>query len=95
MKLKRLGWALVPALVLSAGSAHAQVAVTPDITFVFNTLLFLIMGMVVMFMACGFAMLEAGSVRSKNAASICLKNITLYAIASIMVWLIAITSSMV
>ncbi|MCI5044896.1 MAG: ammonium transporter [Aquisalinus sp.] len=88
MKLKRLGWALMPALALSAGSAHAQEAVTPDITFVFNTLLFLIMGMVVMFMACGFAMLEAGSVRSKNAATICLKNITLYAIASIMVWLI-------
>ena len=49
----------------------------PDTAFIFNTLSFLIMGMVVMFMAAGFCMLEAGLVRSKNAATICLKNITL------------------
>lgn len=75
---------------LALGSmAHAQETVpSPDTTFVFNTLLFLIMGMVVMFMAAGFAMLEAGSVRSKNAATICLKNLTLFAIASVMVWLV-------
>lgn len=60
----------------------------PEITFVFNTMLFLIMGMVVMFMAAGFCMLEAGLVRSKNAATICLKNITLFAIATVMVWLV-------
>ena len=59
-----------------------------DTTFVFNTMLFLIMGMVVMFMAAGFCMLEAGLVRSKNAATICLKNITLFSIATVMVWLI-------
>jgi len=55
--------------------------------FVFNTTLFLISGMVVMFMAAGFCMLEVGLVRSKNAATICLKNIALYSIAGIMVWL--------
>ncbi|MEM9234815.1 MAG: ammonium transporter, partial [Pseudomonadota bacterium] len=60
----------------------------PDTTFIFNTLLFLIMGMVVMFMSAGFCMLEAGSVRSKNVAAICLKNIGLYAITSVMVWLV-------
>lgn len=81
------------ATCLSANFAVAQEAVTstaaaPDTTFVFNTVLFLIMGMVVMFMAAGFCMLEAGLVRSKNAATICLKNITLYAIATMMVWLI-------
>ena len=34
-----------------------------------------------MFMAAGFCMLEAGSVRSKNTAVICLKNIGLFSIA--------------
>ncbi len=68
--------------------AAAATAPMPDTTFVFNTLLFLIMGMVVMFMAAGFCMLEAGFVRSKNAATICLKNIALYAIATVMVWLV-------
>ncbi|MFC2952888.1 ammonium transporter [Marinicaulis aureus] len=56
--------------------------------FVFNTLLFLVMGMVVMFMAAGFCMLEAGLVRSKNAATICLKNIALYSVAGLMVYLV-------
>ena len=71
-------------------AAAPEAAATPaaHTTFVFNTLLFMIMGMVVMFMAAGFCMLEAGLVRSKNAATICLKNITLYSIATVMVWLI-------
>ncbi len=56
--------------------------------FVFNTLLFLISGMVVMFMAAGFCMLEVGLVRSKNAATICLKNISLYSVAGLMVYLV-------
>ncbi|WP_375143816.1 ammonium transporter [Acuticoccus sp. MNP-M23] len=56
--------------------------------FVFNTLLFLMGGFLVMFMAAGFAMLEAGLVRSKNAAMQCLKNIALYSIAGIMFWLL-------
>ncbi|RFB01429.1 ammonium transporter [Parvularcula marina] len=77
----------LPAVILAGGAtAHAQ-APAPDTTFIFNTLLFLIMGMVVMFMAAGFCMLEAGSVRAKNTAAICLKNITLYSIAGLMVWL--------
>jgi Amt family ammonium transporter len=56
--------------------------------FVFNTLLFLIGGFLVMFMAAGFAMLEAGLVRSKNASMQCLKNIGLYSIAGLMFWLL-------
>ena len=55
--------------------------------FIFNTMLFLVCGMVVMFMAAGFCMLETGLVRAKNAATICLKNISLFAIAGTMVWL--------
>lgn len=84
----------IPAAVLIGAalvttSAQAQDAPTASDTsvFVFNTLLFLISGMVVMFMAAGFCMLEVGLVRSKNAATICVKNICLYSIAGIMVWL--------
>ena len=84
--------ALLPVVALMSAPAIAQeaavsTAAAPDTVFVFNTLLFLIMGMVVMFMAAGFCMLEAGSVRSKNVSAICLKNITLYSIAGLMVWL--------
>jgi Amt family ammonium transporter len=41
-----------------------------------------------MFMAAGFAMLESGLVRSKNTATICLKNIALYSVAGLMFYLI-------
>ena len=51
--------------------------------FVFNTLLFLIGGFLVMWMAAGFAMLEAGLVRSKNVAMQCTKNIALFSIAAL------------
>ncbi|WP_422005237.1 ammonium transporter [Pyruvatibacter mobilis] len=56
--------------------------------FVFNTLLFLIGGFLVMWMAAGFAMLEAGLVRSKNVAMQCTKNIALFSIAGLMYWLV-------
>ena len=70
-----------------AQDAAAEAPVASDASvFVFNTLLFLVSGMVVMFMAAGFCMLEAGMVRSKNAATICLKNITLYSVAGLMVY---------
>ncbi len=49
-----------------------------------DTFYFLIMGAFVMWMAAGFAMLEAGLVRSKNTAEILTKNVVLYAIACIM-----------
>ena len=57
-------------------------------SFVFNTLLFLIGGFLVMWMAAGFAMLEAGFVRTKNVSMQCLKNITLYSVAGLMFWII-------
>ncbi|MEM8797990.1 MAG: ammonium transporter, partial [Pseudomonadota bacterium] len=76
------------ALALSALAAPAFAqetppAVTPEVAYIFNTLLFLIGGFLVMFMAAGFAMLEAGLVRSKNVSMQCLKNIGLYSIAGI------------
>ena len=74
------------ALALFAGPALAEVS--PETAYVFNTFLFLVCGFLVMFMAAGFAMLESGMVRSKNVATICLKNISLFAIAGLMYWLV-------
>lgn len=74
--------------VLGAGVTPALAQVTADTQFVFNSLLFLIGGFLVMFMAAGFCMLEAGLVRSKNVADICLKNIALYALAGVMFYLV-------
>ena len=49
-----------------------------------DTFYFLVMGALVMFMACGFSMLEAGMVRAKNTAEILTKNVALYSISCIM-----------
>ncbi|MEM8811527.1 MAG: ammonium transporter, partial [Pseudomonadota bacterium] len=65
-----------------------EFAVAADAAFVFNTTLFLVAGFLVMFMAAGFCMLEAGLVRSKNVSMQCLKNIGLYSVAGIMFWLL-------
>ncbi len=56
--------------------------------FLLNTFFLLICGAMVMFMAAGFTMLEAGMVRSKSVAVILVKNISLYAIAGLMFYLI-------
>ncbi len=56
--------------------------------YIFTTLLFLMGGFLVFFMAAGFAMLEGGLVRSKNVAMQMTKNIALFSIAAIMYWLI-------
>ena len=60
----------------------------PETAYIFNTLLFLIGGFLVMWMAAGFTMLEAGLVRSKNVAMQCTKNIGLYSIAGILYYLV-------
>ncbi|MCY4169877.1 MAG: ammonium transporter [Rhodobacter sp.] len=61
----------------------------PDINpYIFTTLLFLVGGFLVFWMAAGFAMLEAGFVRSKNVTMQLTKNVSLFAIASVMYWLI-------
>lgn len=59
-----------------------------ELQFSLNTFYFLISGVLVMWMAAGFAMLEAGLVRSKNTTEILTKNIALYAIACTMYLLI-------
>ncbi len=75
-----------PALAQDA-AANAP-AVTPEVANILNTLLFLIGGFLVMWMAAGFAMLEAGMVRTKNVAMQCTKNIALYSISGLMFWVI-------
>ena len=59
-----------------------------ELRFIFNTFSFLLCGALVMWMAAGFTMLEAGSVRTKNVSVICLKNIGLYAISGIAYYVI-------
>lgn len=97
---EKLGGVLLAAIVLIAAAfpALAQDAApaatteaAKDAQYVFNTLLFLMGGFLVMWMAAGFAMLEAGLVRSKNVAMQCTKNIALYSITGIMFWLTGYT----
>ncbi|SOD89739.1 ammonium transporter [Caenispirillum bisanense] len=78
------------AAALAAGlvATPALAAVDAETAYVFNTFSFLIHGALVFFMAVGFAMLEAGLVRGKNVASICLKNTALYAVAAIGFYLV-------
>ena len=66
----------------------AETTVSAEVGFVFNTLLFLICGFLVMLMAAGFTMLESGMVTSKSVSVICAKNIGLFAISGIMFWLV-------
>ena len=83
--MKKILTFLIPTLFLS-GVASAEVSA--ETAFVFNTFLFVFSGVLVMFMALGFSMLEAGFVRKKNTSAILLKNIALYSIAGIMFYLI-------
>ena len=55
-----------------------------QLQYALDTFYFLICGALVMWMAAGFSMLEAGLVRSKNTTEILTKNVALYAIACIM-----------
>ncbi len=80
--------AVLAAVVCGAGTAfalaeHESVTVESPDQFVFNTISFMLWGALVMWMCAGFTMLESGSVRTKNASMICLKNIGLYSIAGI------------
>lgn len=59
-----------------------------ELRFALDTFYFLISGVLVMWMAAGFAMLEAGLVRSKNTTEILTKNVVLYAIACTMFLLV-------
>ena len=94
MKLTKLIIPLATAATVLPFAAFAQEAAevaeaAPDINpYIFTTLLFLIGGFLVFWMAAGFAMLEAGLVRSKNVTTQLTKNIALFSIAAIMYWLV-------
>ena len=74
-------------LISMSSAGYAETTVPAEVGFIFNTLLFLICGFLVMFMAAGFAMLESGMVTSKSVSVICAKNIGLFSIAGIMFWM--------
>lgn len=82
-------WAQDTAAAATEAAAEAPAyAGAVETAFIFNTLLFLIGGFLVFWMAAGFAMLEAGLVRSKNVTMQLTKNIALFSIAGIMYWAI-------
>ena len=75
-------------LVLLVQPAVAQESgLSPETRFVFNTLSFLMSGFLVMWMAAGFAMLEAGLVRKRSVGTQLLKNISVYSVAGILFYL--------
>ena len=86
--IKTAAIAVTLAMMGVVGIGEAEAAVSKETAFVFNTFSFLVHGVLVMFMAAGFAMLESGLVRAKNTAAICLKNIALYSIAGLMFYII-------
>jgi len=72
--------------------ATTQIAAqVTELSYALDTFYFLVMGALVMWMAAGFTMLEAGLVRAKNTAEILTKNVGLYSIACIMYMLCGYT----
>ena len=59
-----------------------------ELSYALDTFYFLLSGLLVMWMAAGFSMLEAGMVRTMNTVEILTKNIALYSIACIMYMLV-------
>jgi len=90
----KLSKTLLPlTLIALPGMGLAQDAVVPaavptDVVFILNSLLFLVGGFLVFWMAAGFAMLEAGLVRSKNVTMQLIKNVSLFSLAALMYYLI-------
>ncbi|GGM05295.1 ammonium transporter [Pseudooceanicola nanhaiensis] len=75
----------------AAAAAEAEAETTPpmaDIGYIFTTFMFLVTGFLVMFMAAGFSMLEAGLVRQKNVTMQLMKNVSLFAFAAVMYYLV-------
>jgi Amt family ammonium transporter len=90
---------LFPLAAVAASVALPSIGLAQDATvdtgepalhtsYILTTLLFLMGGFLVFWMAAGFAMLEAGLVRSKNVTMQLTKNIALFSLAAIMYWLV-------
>ncbi len=82
LSLAAVGLLALPTLAL------AEDAPVSEIGYILNTFSFIINGVLVMWMAAGFGMLESGLVRTKNVATICLKNISLFGVAGILYYLV-------
>jgi ammonium transporter, Amt family len=87
--IKKISVSLISLIFLlnMSSAGMAETTVSAEVSFIFNTLLFLICGFLVFFMAAGFAMLESGMVTSKSVSVICAKNIGLISISGIMFWM--------
>ena len=75
----------LPSLALAQDAAPGFDEIGP---YIMTTLLFLVGGFLVFWMAAGFAMLEAGLVRSKNVTMQLTKNVALFSLAAVMYWLV-------
>jgi ammonium transporter, Amt family len=78
----------VPSLGLAQDGPTPGVNASTDTVFILNSVLFLVGGFLVFWMAAGFAMLEAGLVRSKNVTMQLMKNVALFSLAAIFYYLI-------
>ena len=86
LALPALGQEAAAEVAEAATEVAADPAAEPvpgQVVFILNSLVMLIGGFLVMWMAAGFAMLEAGMVRTKNVSMQLLKNISLFSIAAI------------
>ena len=88
--VKTASLATIPVLLLTPAIAREAGGGEPSehTAFILNSFLFLVCGFLVFWMAAGFAMLEAGLVRTKNTTTQLTKNVGLFSIASILYWLI-------
>jgi len=87
IKISGLGL-IATTLPVATFAQDASAAVPSEVSYILTTILFLIGGFLVFFMACGFAMLEAGLVRSKNVTMQLTKNMGLFGLACIFYYLI-------
>jgi len=72
-----------PSLAQDVEPSTVEALLQGEIGFIFTTFMFLVTGFLVMFMGCGFAMLETGLVRSKNATMQLIKNVSLFSLAAV------------
>jgi Amt family ammonium transporter len=74
---------LLPTLALAQDGPTPGVNASTDTVFILNSLLFLVGGFLVFWMAAGFTMLEAGLVRGKNVTMQLTKNMGLFSLAAL------------
>lgn len=86
--LKKVLPFVVVSAVIAGMTSTAKAEVNGEVQYIFNTLSFMYHGVLVFWMAAGFAMLETGLVRSKNTTMQLLKNVSLFSVAAIMFFLI-------